>query len=96
MRVATEKDQTSNEEREERPELNRLRERGIIESQLKPAERKREIFQRASHQATGESFISRRPTGNANQGGGVSWSFLEDGTDLGPQVHKLGTLSIIV
>jgi hypothetical protein len=91
-----EKDQTNNEEREERPKLNRLRERGIIESQLKLVERRREIFQKASHQATGEFFISQRPTVNANRGGGVSWSFLEDGTDLGPQVHKLGTLGIVV
>jgi hypothetical protein len=73
-----------------------ISERGITESQVKPAERKRETSQRASHQATGESFISRRPTGNPNKGGGVSWSFLEDGTDLGPQVHKLGPLGIVV
>jgi hypothetical protein len=37
-----------------------------------------------------------RPIINVNRGRGVSESFLEDGTDLGPQVRKLGTLGIFV
>lgn len=56
----------------------------------------RKTFQRTSHQATRESFISRRPTGNTNGNRGVSWSFLDDKTDFGPQVHKLGPLNIVV